>query len=85
MVLDDNDKSMRSVATNALNSSARKKTFSSLHSLIFLRNLLNKLATLEVREFLCPEISTMGPVSLHARDKRFFDLKFNFKYLDNIS
>ena len=84
-MLSDNDKSMRSVATSALNSSAQKKKFSLLNCLIFLGNLFKKLAIPEVKELLCPEISTIGPLSLHACNKRFFGLKFNFKYLDNIS
>ena len=47
------------------------QTFSLFNCLIFLGSSLNKLVALEVKEFLCPEISTIGPSSLHARNKRF--------------
>ena len=57
-----------------------QKAFSLFNRLIFLENSLNKLTALEVKELLCPEISSIGPLPLHARNKRFSGAKFNFKY-----
>ena len=56
------------------------KVFSLFNRLILLGSLLNKLAALKVNEFLCPEVSTIRLLSLHACNKHVFGAKFNFKY-----
>ena len=49
----------------------RPKSFSLFNRLIFLGSLLNKLVALKVNGILCLKISTIRPLSLHARNKLF--------------
>ena len=96
IVQNDNDKSMWSVLVfyRKIFFCLDLKVFSLFNCLIFLGSSLNKLVTLQVKEFLFPEISTIGPLSLHARNKRFFLVQslilsilesFCYVGLDNIS
>ena len=54
------------------------KVYCLFNCLILLGRSLNKLVAFEVKEFLCPEISIIGPLSSHARNERIFGAKFNF-------